>query len=99
MAVGVVSATVAAVGPASATAPGRPGDVHTFAVIGDIPYGAAEVAQFPAVVAQINADPAVEWVDHLGDIKDGSSVCGDAYFQMIKDDFGKFSDPLVYTVG
>jgi hypothetical protein len=99
VAAGILSGTVAAVGPASATAPGRPGDTHTFAVIGDIPYGATEIAQFPSVVAQINADPAVEWVDHLGDIKDGSSVCSDEYFQKIKGDFDKFADPLVYTVG
>jgi len=59
-------------------------DGYTFAVIGDIPYGDAAIARFPANVAQINADPAVQWVDHLGDIKNGSSVCSDAYFQLIK---------------
>jgi hypothetical protein len=72
---------------------------YTFAVIGDIPYGADQIAAFPKVVAQINADPAVQWVDHLGDIKNGSSVCGDEYFQLIKSDFDQFQDPLVYTVG
>jgi hypothetical protein len=71
----------------------------TFAVIGDIPYGDAEIAQFPSVVQQINADPDVQFVDHLGDIKNGSSVCSDAYFQIIKSDFDQFKDPLVYTVG
>ncbi|WP_344808279.1 metallophosphoesterase [Microlunatus ginsengisoli] len=71
----------------------------TFAVIGDIPYGAAEIAQFPAVVDQINSDPSVSWVVHLGDIKNGSSVCSDDYFAMIKKDFDGFADPLVYTVG
>src|SRR3954447_17171030 len=74
-------------------------DGHTFAVIGDIPYGSTEIANFPKAVAQINADPAVQWVDHLGDIKDGSSVCSDAYFQLIKSDFDQFQDPLVYTIG
>src|SRR5690349_2648726 len=69
---------------------------YTFAVIGDIPYGDAQIARFPQVVAQLNADPAVQWVDHLGDIKNGSSVCSDAYFQLIKSDFDQFSDPLVY---
>jgi hypothetical protein len=72
---------------------------YTFAVIGDIPYGSAQIANFPNVIAQINADPSVQWVTHLGDIKDGSSVCSDDYFQMIKSDFDMFSDPLVYTVG
>jgi hypothetical protein len=74
-------------------------DSYTFAVIGDIPYGATAIANFPKAIAQINADPAVQWVDHLGDIKNGSSVCSDQYFQLIKSDFDQFKDPLVYTVG
>jgi hypothetical protein len=72
---------------------------HTFAVIGDLPYGSAALAALPAHIAQINADPAVQWVDHLGDIKSGSTVCSDAYFQTIKSDFDQFQAPFVYTVG
>src|SRR5512142_1959738 len=72
---------------------------HVFAVIGDIPYGNAALARFPAEIAQINADPSVQWVDHLGDIKNGSSVCSDEYFQQIKTDFDAFEKPFVYTVG
>jgi hypothetical protein len=82
--------------PASA---GSGNDRYTFAVIGDIPYGDAEIADFPNVISQINADPDVRFVDHLGDIKNGSSVCSDEYFRMIKSDFDQFKDPLVYTVG
>ena len=83
-------------GTASAGAVRHP---YTFAVIGDIPYGDAQIANFPNVIAQINADPAVRWVDHLGDIKNGSSLCSDEYFAMIKREFDQFQDPLVYTVG
>ncbi|MFI1167225.1 metallophosphoesterase [Streptomyces sp. NPDC020801] len=82
--------------PASA---GYGHEKYTFAVIGDIPYGDAQIADFPNVVEQINADRDVRFVDHLGDIKNGSTVCSDAYFQQIKADFDKFRDPLVYTVG
>ncbi|WP_186382831.1 hypothetical protein [Amycolatopsis rhizosphaerae] len=89
-----VAASLGAAAPATAAAEG-----YTFAVIGDIPYGATQIANFPKVVAQINADPAVQWVDHLGDIKNGSTVCSDEYFQQIKSDFDQFADPLVYTVG
>lgn len=71
----------------------------TFAVIGDIPYGAQQVADFPRRVDQINADPAVTLVDHLGDIKSGSTVCSDAYFAQIRGDLDRFEDPLVYTPG
>jgi hypothetical protein len=108
LAAGAVTALVyAAAGAAPATATPAAGTTaeqeteggYTFAVIGDIPYGSAQVAKFPAVVAQINADPAVQWVVHLGDIKNGSSVCSDEYFQLIKSDFDQFEDPFVYTPG
>lgn len=90
--------------PASASADAKHsehghGRDFTFAVIGDIPYGDAEIAGFPQAIAQINADPDVQFVDHLGDIKNGSSACSDAYFSLIKSDFDLFRDPLVYTVG
>jgi hypothetical protein len=71
----------------------------TYAIIGDTPYGAPQLANFPNDVAQINADPKVRLVMHLGDIKNGSSVCSDSYFQTIATDFAGFEDPLVYTPG
>ncbi|HKC29841.1 MAG TPA: metallophosphoesterase [Jatrophihabitans sp.] len=96
-AVGALVATAAQT--AFADDHGRGSGGYTFAVIGDIPYGDAQIANFPNVVAQINADKSVQWVNHLGDIKNGSSVCSDEYFQMIKNDFDQFKDPFVYTVG
>jgi hypothetical protein len=99
-AVGALTAGVVAAGQASASVPAEAdGGNYAFAVIGDIPYGDAQIANFPKVVEQINADPAVRWVDHLGDIKNGSSVCSDEYFALIKADFDRFVRPLVYTVG
>jgi hypothetical protein len=103
IAVGVVLAAAATASPSAGAAtpsgPNSGSQDYSFAVIGDIPYGDAQIARFPGVVQQINDDPVVRWVDHLGDIKNGSSVCGDAYFHMIKNDFDAFRDPLVYTVG
>jgi hypothetical protein len=78
---------------------GRRPNAQTIAVIGDIPYGDALIAEFPADVAQINADPDVRRVIHLGDIKNGSSRCDDTYFSARLADFERFSDPLVYTPG
>jgi hypothetical protein len=90
-------------GTAAASSPGDRGQgndgPYTFAVIGDIPYGPTQIANFPNVVKQINADPNVQFVDHVGDIKNGSSVCSDEYFAQVKAQFDKFSHPLVYTVG
>ena len=75
------------------------GKAFTFAVIGDIPYGDAQIAKFPGRIDQLNADPQVQLVDHLGDIKSGSSLCSDEYFAAIRTQFDRFTDPLVYTPG
>jgi hypothetical protein len=98
----LVVAAVAAAAIAQSTTPANadPGNSpFTFAVIGDIPYGDAQITRFPQVVDQINADPSVRLVDHLGDIKSGSSTCDDTYFAAIRRQFDRFQDPLVYTPG
>jgi hypothetical protein len=74
-------------------------DPFTYAVIGDTPYGSAQLANFPKDVALINADPDVSWVIHVGDIKNSTTPCTDAYFAQIRADFDAFADPLVYTPG
>jgi hypothetical protein len=72
----------------------------TFAVIGDTPYGPAKLAEFPALVAKINSDPAVDFVVHVGDIKAGkNAACTDEYFAAVRSLFDTFVDPLVYTPG
>jgi hypothetical protein len=76
-----------------------PKPTATYAIIGDTPYGAAQIANFPNDVKAINSDPAVSLVMHLGDIKDGSSRCDTRYFQQIRSAFDAFADPLVYTPG
>jgi hypothetical protein len=73
---------------------------YTLAVIGDIPYGPAKLAEFPSFIAKINSDPAVRLVAHVGDVKAGSnSPCTDAYLTNIRSLFDTFVDPLVYTPG
>lgn len=70
---------------------------YSFAVIGDIPYGSTQLGEFPKRIAQINADPTVSMVSHLGDI--GTGNCSTTYYQKIKSNFDRFVDPLVYTPG
>jgi hypothetical protein len=84
---------------ATASADVDPRSAYAFAVIGDVPYGDAQIAAFPGWIQQINHDPAVRSVVHLGDIKNGSSLCSDSYFDLIRADFDTFEDPLVYTPG
>ncbi|WP_455835525.1 hypothetical protein [Pseudarthrobacter siccitolerans] len=74
-------------------------EAFTFGVIGDIPYGAAETAKFPGRIQDINADRDLKFVTHVGDIKNGSSVCSDEYFANIRTQFDTFTHPLVFTPG
>lgn len=87
--------------PASASDVAREGDggSSSFAVIGDTPYGAAAVSEFPSHLQDLNADKELSFVAHLGDIKNGSTVCSDAYFEQVKADFDTLTHPLVYTPG
>jgi len=86
---------------AALQANGHDGSPVTYAVIGDVPYSpfATPAGRFPTLVNAIDADPAVERVIHVGDIKSGSSVCSDAYFQSMATAFTTFADPLVYAIG
>jgi hypothetical protein len=69
------------------------------AIIGDVPYGDAARAQFPAFVDAINTDPKVRVVVHVGDTKSGSDLCSDAILGLVAAQFQRFADPLVYAIG
>jgi hypothetical protein len=92
--------------PGTALADGHGGETRsqgqstrsTFAVIGDVPYGADQLAAFPGWIDQINAaKPGLTF--HVGDVKNGSTRCDDAYYRLIRSDFDRFENPLVYTPG
>ena len=74
-------------------------DAITYAIIGDTPYGASQLADFPRLASALNGDPDVELTVHLGDIKDGASPCSDAYFSEMRANFDTLQDPLVVTPG
>jgi len=80
---------------------GQPGDDEplAMAVIGDTPYGAAQLVAFPSLIGAINAEPDLTLAVHVGDIKNGSTRCDDSYFATIFDDFTDLALPLVYTPG
>jgi len=70
------------------------------AVFGDSPYGAAQIADFPKLISDINtASPAVQEIVHVGDIKSGSSRCDTSYFQFVFDAVNGSSLPFLYTPG
>lgn len=70
-----------------------------FAVIGDTPYGAAQIEDFPNLMAAMAADPRIGYALHLGDIKNGSSRCDDSYFAQIFAGFSTLPIPMIYTPG
>jgi len=72
---------------------------YSIALLGDVPYTKLQLTQFPRLVDQVNADPDIELVGHLGNIKDSSRPCSDAYFERIQSEFERFDKPLVYTPG
>lgn len=71
----------------------------TFGVIGDVPYGSAQVDRFPEMVSELNRQDELSFITHVGDIKAGSAQCTDEYFAAIKGQFDRFEAPLVYTPG
>jgi len=100
LALAALAAVAATAAPlAAASTPLDAAKPATYAIIGDTPYGTPQVENFPDDVAEINADPDVSLVMHLGDIKNGSSLCSTSYFEQIRADFDRFEDPFVYTPG
>ncbi len=71
----------------------------TLAVIGDTPYTPQQIERFPALVEDVNDDPKVRLVLHLGDVKSGSSPCSDERLELSRDLYDTFKDPLVLTPG
>jgi len=99
-AVAALSAAALIAAPAEAHAQdgqNKPGH-YSFAVIGDVPYGADQIAKFPSWISQINAAEP-EFTVHVGDIKNGSTRCDDGYYALIRSDFDQFENPLMYTPG
>jgi hypothetical protein len=104
--IAVVSASltlaVTLTGPALAYASTPPGQARhghdTFTVIGDLPYGADELAALPGWVDTINASKS-DFTVHVGDIKSGSQRCDTSYYETIRSQFERFKAPFVYTPG
>src|SRR5215468_7489100 len=96
-AVGVLAFTPAsaALGD-SATDPHNDGDngKYEIALIGDMPYGPAGRAQYPNVIAEINA-ANVRFTTFDGDIKNGSERCDQPLYDLAASSFASFTRPLV----
>lgn len=75
------------------------GQEQSFALIGDVPYGAAIEAKFDNVIDSINAAPNVRLVVHTGDVKAGSERCDDELLIKRYNQFQKLEDSVIVTPG
>lgn len=77
----------------------RPAQTFDFALIGDMPYDAAQTTNFfPNLIAALNRAP-LAFVVHDGDIKSGASPCTDEIFEERRRQFATFEHPLIYILG
>ena len=69
-------------------------------MIGDTPYGAAQIVDFPNLRRRHQRRrPASPSVVHVGDIKNGSTRCDTTYFQHLRLLRDASTIPLIYTPG
>ena len=78
---------------------GNGGAPFAFALIGDMPYGAARETPFVRLVAEINRDNDIDFVMHAGDIKAGSERCDDALIERRFGLYQTFQRPFIFTPG
>jgi hypothetical protein len=71
----------------------------SFALIGDMPYGDAEVGPMRQIIEEIGSDDSIAFVVHDGDIKSGSEECDDARLMARRADFDASRHPFVLVPG
>lgn len=74
-------------------------DPVTFALLGDLPYGAPQTQDWPLLIDDINRSDDINFVVHVGDIKSGATSCSDDALENLARQFATFDDPVVYTPG
>ncbi len=76
-----------------------PAMAGSFALIGDMPYGEAEVVPMRQIIDEISADDSIAFVVHDGDIKSGSEECDDARLLARRADFDGSRHPFILIPG
>jgi hypothetical protein len=89
----------AACRPPQASPPQGSQPSFAFALIGDNPYPERRVPAFEALINDVNGDADLEWVLHLGDIKDGGEPCSDELLRARFDLFQRFQPAFIFTPG
>lgn len=89
--------TISQIPANAANAPAK----FSLALTGDMPYDSIGVAQTPNVIAEINANPRIDFTLFSGDTMSGKGdKCTDAAYPALRTNFfDKFTRPIFYTIG
>lgn len=81
------------------TAQTNKNDSFSFIAFGDMPYVLPQdYARFERLIQTVNQQKSVFSV-HVGDIKSGSTICSEEYYNKIYNYFLQFENPFIYTPG
>jgi hypothetical protein len=83
--------------PGCAGAP-QPPALHSFALMGDMPYSSAQANLLDSLIDRVNAEP-LAFAAHVGDITSGEGPCDDDWLLARKRQFGRFRAPFVLLPG
>ena len=83
--------------PGCAGAPQQP-PLHSFALMGDMPYSHAQVNLLDSLIDRVNAEPLL-FAAHVGDITSGEGPCDDEWLLARRRQFEQFRVPFVLLPG
>ncbi|MCG8606269.1 IPT/TIG domain-containing protein, partial [bacterium] len=75
------------------------GEVITFSVTGDVPYGSGEVSEFQAIIDEHNLYSPSDFIVHVGDIKSGGGSCGESHYTQMRDMLLTSAVPAYIVIG
>ena len=71
-----------------------------FALLGDNPYPPEHIPKFERLIDDVNADPDLRWVIHVGDIRSTPrSPCSDEVIRGRFELYQRFDAPFIFTPG
>ena len=91
------AALATALALAGCAAPPPSPEAFSFAVMGDMPYHAAEERPYEKVLERVDTED-IAFAVHVGDTK-GGGPCSDALYEKLRAQFDRSRHPFVYTPG
>ena len=70
-----------------------------FALVGDNPYGSANIPKYENLIKNVNDTRGIQWVVHVGDMKSSGTTCNDEMLGSLSDLNRRFDAPFVLTPG